>query len=345
MALTISVTDTLRRSVEAASGGRNTVLYTTKSQPCYMHVVERFSDADGVHPMFMVGGVSKPRRFIGMYPGVIRSGELLSLPGEDPANSASFDSFLSTARSNGNGWGLMTNPDWAGIGYLCLQNGFQPNGNSYYGRSSDLASEQGVRSDGIAIGTTSGNARTLTGSGPTSWRHNNTPWGIADLNGNVWEWSPGMRIVDGEIQIVPDNDAALTSIDLSASAAGWRAIDGATGALVAPGSAGAVRYAASGTANNTLVLNSGGAFESMSNPGAQPVGAAALTLLKRHGLFPRQSAGLSGDAFYITLTGERVPFRGGSWADGSAAGVFALYLIYARSLAITYIGARPAFVA
>ena len=64
MPLTISVTDTLRKSVEAASGGKNTVLYTAKGQPCYMAVLQRTdfvaaATALGMsnHPAFTVGGV------------------------------------------------------------------------------------------------------------------------------------------------------------------------------------------------------------------------------------------------------------------------------------------------
>ena len=40
------------------------------------------------------------------------------------------------------------------------------------------------------------------------WSHDGTPFGIWDLNGNVWEWVGELRIVDGEIQVIPDNDAA-----------------------------------------------------------------------------------------------------------------------------------------
>ena len=153
MPLTISVTDSLKKSVEAASGGRVTVMYTAKGQASYMAVIPQFNVQDidpamgtGVHPMFIVGGVTKPYRYIGLYPGVIRNGELLSLPGEDPANSMNFDSGLATARANGAGWGLMTNVDWAGIGQLCYKSGFQPRGNTDYGRSSDLTTERGVDS-------------------------------------------------------------------------------------------------------------------------------------------------------------------------------------------------------
>ena len=39
----IFIVDQLRHAVESASGGRMTVLYTTKKQPCYMHVLPRFA--------------------------------------------------------------------------------------------------------------------------------------------------------------------------------------------------------------------------------------------------------------------------------------------------------------
>lgn len=354
MPLTISVSDTLRKSVESASGGKVTVLYTAKGQPSYMAVIPQFNIQDidpamgtGVHPMFVVGGVNKANRFIGLYPGVIRNGELLSLPGEDPANNINFDVSLATARANGAGWGLMTNADWAGISQSCWKNGTQPRGNTNYGRSSDLPSERGVdAATGLLAATTgTATARTRTGSGSSSWRHDLTAFGIADLCGNVWEWSPGLRVNNEEIQITPGNDAALVATDMGAASTAWKAIDGATGALVAPGSAGVVKYAISGTADYTLVRASGSSFEGMTNPGAvNPVSAAAIQVLKQHGLFPFANTGLGGDGFYLTMTGERLPFRGGNWSNGAAAGVFALNLTDVRSSAYTVVGARPAFV-
>lgn len=356
MALTINITDTLRKSVESASGGRNTVLYTAKGQPCYMAVIPKFNLQDidaslgtGTHPAFIVGGVEKSQLFIGQHIGVSRNGEMLSLPGVDPINSITHDAAVSLVRANGAGWHLMTNVEWAAIAQWCWKNGFQPRGNSAYGRSSDLTTEVGVRSDGLVVtGANQGSqSRTLTGSGPTSWRHNNTPFGIADLNGNVWEWSPGMRLNAGEIQIMADNNAAASTADFSAGSAEWKAIDGATGTLVAPGTAGTVKYANanSGTTDFTLYRASGGSFEGMANStGANPVSAAALQVLKRHGLYPLASSGLGGDGFYLDVNGERAPLRGGGWSYAAIAGVFALNLPYARSDSYATLGARPAFV-
>lgn len=369
---TIFTKDSLRASVEAASGGRQTVLYTALGQPTYMNIIPQFDgqslDAGlpaGPHEMFMVGGVAKSEYFVGAFQGQVVNGELLSLPGVDPSTSINHDQAVAYARSCGVGHHVMTNAAFAGLALWCRANSFQPRGNSNWGRSSDAPWETGRRVDGLAPGLASGTGRTLTGSGPASWRHDGTSSGISDLNSNIWEWTPGMRLMAGEIQIIAGNNAALSSTDLSATSSEWKAINGATGALVAPtftGSiaggdyvattASSVRYAASGTANYTLVRVSGQSFEGMTNPGVTPVGATALSLLKSLGLFPAASLlggtiavpGANGDAIYHTLTDERLPFRGGSWTYAGLSGVFALLVGNARSGVSTSIGGRPAFV-
>lgn len=361
--MTIFVKDELRASVEAATGGKVTVLYTASGAPSYVVPVPKFSLQDidaslgtGVHPAFIVGGVEKNEIFVGAYQGVLKGGELLSLPGVEPSASRNHDQFVADARACGAGWHLMSNAEWAALQLWCWKNGFMPRGNSNYGRSSDNTWEAGRRADGIAPGTASGTARTLTGSGPASWRHDNSPAGISDLCGNVNEWAPGLRIVEGEIQVIANNDAALNATDFGATSAAWKAIDAVTGALITPtftgsiaGSnyvpttANSVRYGLSGTSNYTLVRSSGGAFEGMTNPGGSPVSAAALEKLKALGLFPVDAA-LGGDVMYLDVTGERLPFRGGYWSGGAGAGVFCLYLTYARSYTTSSIGARPAFV-
>ena len=355
--LTILIKDSLRQSVEVASGGEQTVLYTAKGQPTYMNIIKRFDmstinpSLSGTHPAFIVDGVEKSEIFIGTYQGKIVSGELLSLPNVDPTVNTNYDNFLNAARANGNGHHLITNAEWSAVALQCYKNNTQPMGNSYYGRSSEDPLLTGRRADGLNPGNTSGSARTLTGSGPVQWRHNGKNNGIADLSGNVNEWNSGMRLLNGEIQIIENNNAAKLTINLGAASVEWKAIDGTTGDLVAPDSTGTtvgtVKIATSGTNDYTLVIGSGSAFGSIKNPSTtKPVSTAALNKLKALGLFPLVdgSAAFNADAIYFNPTSNTIPARGGHWSYGVAAGVFYLNLDSARSNTHAFLGSRPAFV-
>ncbi|WP_335961606.1 hypothetical protein [Acinetobacter haemolyticus] len=352
--LTILIKDSLRQSVELASGGLQTVLYTAKGQATYMNIIQKYDmstidpSLSGTHPAFIVDGVEKPEIFIGTYQGRIVNGELLSLPNVDPTVSTNYDNFLTAARACGNGHHLITNAEWSAVALQCYKNNTQPMGNSYYGRSSQDPLLIGRRADGLNPGNTSGSPRTLTGSGPVQWRHNGKENGIADLSGNVWEWNSGMRIFNGEIQVIADNNASKLAIDLGAASTEWKAIDGETGNLVTPNgsgtTAGTIKYANGGTADYTINGGSFGAIRNLST--TKPVTAAALARLKALCLYPHteNTASYNGDYFAKTMTDERLPIRGGSWNNAAVAGVFALRLFDARSNAPTSVGARPAFV-
>jgi formylglycine-generating enzyme len=355
--------DTLRTQVEAASGGLNTVIYDTFGNPNYMRVVHKYNVEDidaglgtGVHPAFEIWNSGteqfeeRPYFMIGQYLNSNLGGKAVSLPGRDPwatdsGTSQTFDFFKARCDEKGAGWHLVTNVEWAAIALWCWKNGFQPRGNSDWGRDIDAPHETGYRIDGLPIGSTSGTGRTATGSGPVSWRHDNTIAGIADLNGNISEWQGGLRMNVDEIQIFERNRGASTGADNSASSALWRAIDGETGDLVAPGHANAVKYvaSASGTGAYRLYCANNTPFQSMTNSaGGSPVSAAALQVLKRYGLFPVATSGLDGH-FFISISGERVAHRGGSRSHGAGAGVAHLTLGTARSTTAANLGARSAF--
>ena len=122
--------DTLRESVEAATGGKVTVLYDDKGYPSYMNVIPKFKVEDidaslgtGVHPAFIVGGVEKSEIFIGQYQAHVKDGIPVSMPGFKPTTSVDFDTAKAYCKNKGQGWHLMTNWEWAAMAlYSVKQN-------------------------------------------------------------------------------------------------------------------------------------------------------------------------------------------------------------------------------
>ena len=365
---TIFVKDDLRAAIEAATGGLCTVHYTASGQPSYFRWIPQFNLEDlgadygtGPHPAFVVDGVTRDGIWIGMYPGIIRNGELLSLPGVDPTVSRPYTDFVAAARAAGPGFHVMTNAEWAAIALWCAKNGYQPRGNTNWGRAHDAPWETGTRVDRGDPGTWTGTGRTLTGTGPLSWRHDGSPAGIADLVGNIWEFTPGLRLVDGEIQVLANNDAATAS-DFT-DAAPWKAIRLSDGALVAPGTAGTAKYDSLATYSDNGVANDLGNFQiddvvdryngpsgnnsynydynSMPfNSLAADAGITVPPILRALGLAPG-SLKLNG-RIWMRNHGQRYPLRGGDWEYGADAGLFSLIVSLAPLAENSHFGARPA---
>ncbi len=340
--VTVFVKDSLRASVEASSGGQMTVLYDDKGFPSYMVIIPKFNVADidakygtGVHPAFIVNGVQKPEIFIGAYQAKIYDSRACSIPHVDPTVSINFDNAKAACTAKGAGWHLMTNWEWAAVALWCLKNGFQPRGNTNWGRSHEATYETGTRVDNVAPGTTSGTGRTLTGSGPASWRHNNTFNGISDLVGNVWEWQDGLKIVDGMIYMPTDNNYNLAETSWLSAGIG---IDNVSSVPVFTTNVTNKTDASINKAWKDLTKKEGDTFED-----------AKLKMLMQAAIIPVTIGGGSyttapNGRFYLNTFGERIALRAGDWLHAAYTGLFALLLHLLRSNVDPHFGFRPAFI-
>ena len=146
----------------------------------------------------------------------------------------------------------------------------------------------------------------------------------------------------GEIQIIPDNDAASAEADeLSETSTLWRAIS-ADGELVEPGTSGTLKWRyLSGTTmidtTTTIETTSRSArLESVQTSGN--VGQTALDVLERYGLRP----GMTGVIGYNT-SGERLAAAGACYAD-SRPEARVLMGTYARAGSSPQVGARICYI-
>lgn len=309
--------------------------------------------SNNVHPAFIVNGQEVDAVYIGKYQSFNRGGIHYPLPGVDPANSATFDTFVARAAAAGQGFHEITAAEWGLIALWCKKNGFLPYGNNNYGKDSRESNYKAIPS--MARDGSGRIQRVATGTGPLTWSHDGTASGIWDLNGNVSEWVGGIRFVYGELQLLMNNNAADSSHSQAATSAEWKAVNASSGDFVTPDG--------SGTTSGTLKLKwdsnkwtwdttigtatteyKSCLFQNVAI--ASGVSDAAKEILYAYALAPDDSAfDYEGDYFYHNNgEAERAVNRGGSWNYGSYSGVFCILANGARSLSSTNVGGRSAYV-
>ena len=317
----------------------NEIIVDDLGKPSVMVKIPKFTYEDlglpgsGTHPAFIVNGKEVPYIYISKYQNIVEDGRAYSLPYQRPHHTVNFDEAKAFCEAKGKGWHLMSNAEWAAIALWCKKNNCMPYGNNNYNYGDYYnTSEKGAPMGEYNEDWGEDIPYTATGSGPKSWFHNNDFSGIADLNGNVYEWVSGVRVNAGELQVIENNNSAM-GVDESAESTLWKAISQA-GAYVAPGTSGAIKFGSGG-------INTSGTFKEATAAS----GVTIPALVKALALFPNDAADTyRDDYYYVSTSGERLFYRGGYCSVHDNAGVFYYSGNGARSFADGYLGFRSAFV-
>ncbi|MGU5686875.1 hypothetical protein [Aeromonas caviae] len=336
-----TILDAERYALERATGGRQTIIRDSAGNANAMFVLPRFSYADlGMTADMGTGDVTafdfgsgsiKSEIFIGAY---LASGSgAVSAPRQDPRASLDHTAARAACAAKGAGWHLMTVHEWAAIALWCVANGYEPIGNTNWGRSHAKTWMVGDRADNRAPGDTAGTGRTQTGSMGSEATHTRTLGGIADLVGNVWEWQDGLLLQDGRFKLSSHNTQA--EVDWAFADAFLDASTPTGGSAILSN---AVNNRLGAIGDNANAGNSANVeWRAMTKSGSYVSNQAMKRLL----LEPANA--LPQGRLYMRNFGERLPYRGGAWGDGANAGLAALSLSSSRAYTHPLIGFRPAF--
>lgn len=235
----------------------------------------------------------------------------------------------STSDPDGIKMHVQTRAEFSYLALLSAVKAFQCRGNTSSGKAHDKTSEAGAPCGYMYNGKP---IHTATGTGPLTWYSDGTPWGVADLVGNVTEWVSGYKMNEGEMYFMPNNDAADTvASEHAIGGSKWKGLL-SDGSFVAPGTDLTMKYdytADPGTSGEkTFELTDTLRFKQTVE---DPYGAVTLASLTAHEgltvptylrlmmLFPLLTGTPKGRAYMRNYT-VRASHVGGSCSSGSGAG-------------------------
>lgn len=304
---------------------RNEIIFDAKGWP---DIMVTFSPEELGLPDTLKGRKVKEYA-ISKYPNTLIDGVPYSLPFQEPAVNVDFDEAIKLCESKGPGWHLITNDEWAALARQSWEDNTMPTGNTGSGKSHSHPEQKGIICQ-------NSNGKTLAGSGPIQWNHDGTAAGVSDMCGNIWEHVGGVRFVDGQVQVIPDNGAAAGA-DQSPDSKEWRPIYTPDGDPV---------YYNVKDRNIMLQPTAPEEKDYDCVPFCGLYEREDMDVpdkLIELGLYPATGYE-SEEYFFLDTDGERCVFRGGYWFNGTYAGVFYLHGGHSRSYSHTYVGFRSAFV-
>ena len=209
-----------------------------------------------------------------------------------PVTNVAFSTWNTLISNKGSRFHQITNREWSNVILWSLKMGIKITGNCY-----GYVNSSYVNIDGEGTNMTQypadGYYKTRTGMGPTTWNHNGLEGGIADMCGNVWEATDGLKLVNNVIYIF-DNDTDKNWVSTGVAYSG------------------------------NLITNSSGT--SFGNTLYYPTDSDLWKEMIPCNASGKETITAYGDDGTWFSSGERILYRGGSCYHGSLDGVFAFYV-------------------
>ena len=306
---------------------RNEVIFDSKGIPDIMVVFT----PDELGLPAEIRGKAVKEYAISKYPNTLIGGVPHSMPYQQPAVNINHDEAIRLCESKGPGWHLLTNDEWAALAHQSRKNGTLPRGNTDCGKSHSHPEETGT-----TYKDNSGSSKTLTGSGPVTWNHDHTAEGVADMCGNIWEHVGGIRFLNGQVQVIPDNGAAAGA-DQSKDSKEWTPLYTADGDTI-------FYNVEDGEIKLQPVAPDSKDYDGVPFVDLDGSALEVPEKLIELGLYPTSEDYNGSDYFWLDTDGERIVIRGGHWNYGAAAGVFSFNGSYSRAYVNWSVGFRSALI-